>query len=304
LINSMLMNISHDPKFQGKKTIAVKIQRKNTAELKPACNRSQQEQSSPLSQPLTLKRSLEPKKSTAQKKTKKRIPQSFQSTLEQQEPHLQAKCAAKTPRAKYRQYTQSQLAQALDQIELGMLTIKEAADNYQIPHRTLWRKGNCRAKIRPAPTTRQQQHSNISQQQSSTPQPQQSNSSLQQQSTSQQQQSNSSLQQSSTPPPQQSNSSQQQKSPQPHKPTPKCSHEPKNLTAQKRTKYRKSQPFLSPLEPQSSAAKSPRIQFRQYTQSQLVTALDQIKLGMLTITEASVKYLIPRRTLWRKVKKR
>jgi len=35
----------------------------------------------------------------------------------------------------------------------------------------------------------------------------------------------------------------------------------------------------------------------------LVTALDQIKLGMLTITEASVKYLIPRRTLWRKVKK-
>ena len=146
---------------------------------------------------------------------------------------------------------------------------------------TIFFQGNYRAKIRPAPTTRQQQHSNISQQQQSTPQPQQSNSSLQQQSTSQQQQinsslqqqstpplqqSNSSLQQSSTPPPQQSNSSQQQQSPQPQKPTPKCSHEPKKSTAQKRTKYRKSQPFLSPLEPQSSAAKSPRIQFRQYTQ--------------------------------------
>jgi len=130
LINSMLKNISHDPKFQGKKTIAVKIQRKNTAELKPACNRSQQEQSSPLSQQLTPKRSLEPKKSTAQKKTKKRIPQSFQSTLEQQEPHLQAKCATKTPRAKYRQYTQSQLAQALDQIELGQLQSQDQTRPY------------------------------------------------------------------------------------------------------------------------------------------------------------------------------
>ena len=131
---------------------------------------------------------------------------------------------------------------------------------------TIFFQGNCRAKIRPAPTTRQQQHSNISQQQSSTSQQQQINSSLQQSSTPPPQQSNSSLQQQSTPHPQQSNSSLQQQSPHPQKPTPKCSHEPKKSTTQKRTKYRKSQPFLSPLEPQSSAAKPPRIQFRQYTQ--------------------------------------